>query len=136
MWWLRRMTTVAVPYGGRAGSAAWIARAVSQTPGSRRPSQVRPGPVSGTTVRLAGRAHAAGFEVGQVVGQEGQPVRGVAEQVGLDQDLADQAGPVGVEPAATSRRAANSIRACGWWRGSGISVAPVRTCARAAARVG
>ena len=115
MWWLRRMTTVAVPYCRARGMAVSMACAVSQTPGRRRPSQVRQGPVSRTTSGSPGLAHGAGRELLEIAGQQGEPVGGVAHEVGLDQQLADQARRGRPRsPAAARSRAARSIRAAGW----------------------
>ena len=98
MWWLRRMTTLAMPYRRARGTAVSMARAVSQTPGRRRPSQVRQGPVSRTISGSPALRHGAGRELVQIAGQQGQPVGGVAHEIGLDQELADQAGAVGLDP--------------------------------------
>lgn len=49
MWWLLRTTTQPVPSRSARAAASSTARAVSQTPQMRRPSQVRQAPLSRTT---------------------------------------------------------------------------------------
>ena len=98
MWWLRRMTTAAMPWAAARSTARSTARAASQTPGSRRPSQVTAAPAVGDDVRLAARGHAPGLEFPEVGGRQLEPVRRVAEQVGLDQAGGDRRRLVAVAP--------------------------------------
>ena len=57
MWWLRRITTVAVPWTVARSTARSTALLVSQTPGSRLAVRGDGGPAVGDHVRLAARGH-------------------------------------------------------------------------------
>jgi len=72
------------PDGTQCQPGPWQAPAI---PGQHRP-------VVGQHQRLAGQRHPARFDLGQIGRQQLQPVRVVAEQVALDEDVGDIAGPV------------------------------------------
>ena len=63
----------------------------------------RSGPI-GDDAGLAGLCHRAFFELGEVRREEGEAVRGVAEEVALGENLGDDGRFVGVESGASEER--------------------------------
>ena len=136
MWWLRRMTTVAVPYCRARGMAMSIARAVSQTPGSRWPSQVSAGPGVADHQRLAHLGHGAGRQPVEIAGQQGEAMGRVAHEVGLDQQLADQAGAAGLDAGGGEEERGEVDQVGGLMARLGHAVVLMTMSAPAAARAG
>ncbi len=104
MWWLRRMATVQVPSFFARSSARSIARTVSQTPGQAHAVPCDGGGKVRDHARRSRLRHATFFQIVQIRREQLQAVRGVAQQVALDQDLGDDFRFVGFESCLVEQR--------------------------------
>ena len=103
MWWLRRIDTAQVPLRRARSLAICRPRRTSHGPGSRLPSQVTRRGEVGDHLGLAGAGHLLLVDVVEVRGQQGKPMRGVPEQIALDQHLGGGARLVVVQPGAAEQ---------------------------------